>query len=123
MSGALFLELLMDKNSILEWYLNLVNFGSGVYGIASAAQFYFATRPELLTIPQSILLASVVPSPNRWSDSLRNKSLSPVGEQRFLFILFRMRSEGFINRQQCRIALRTGNFGRPLLGGNDARCE
>ncbi len=115
-SGALLLEWYVDKNFILEWYLNLVDFGSGIYGIKQAAQYYFATEPELLTIPQSILLASVIPSPNRWSASLRDKRLSPVGQQRFLAILARMRSEGFVNQNQCRIAQLTGNFGSALGG-------
>lgn len=122
-SGALLLELMLDKNAILEWYLNIVDFGSGVYGIDQAAQFYFATPPELLTIPQSILLASVIPSPNRWSDSLRNKALTTVGHQRFLSILSRMRSEGFINKTQCRIALLTGNFGSPIHWQGPSPCE
>lgn len=121
--GALLVELRLDKNTIVEWYLNLVDFGSGVYGIDQAAHYYFDTPPELLSIPQSILLASVVPSPNRWAHSLRSKELTPVGHQRFISILTRMRSEGFINRQQCRIALRTGNFGSPIHGETDGACD
>jgi monofunctional biosynthetic peptidoglycan transglycosylase len=120
-SGALLLEWYCEKNTILEWYLNLVDFGSGVYGIKQAAQYYFATDPQLLTIPQSILLASVIPSPNRWSNSLRDKKLTPVGQQRFRAILARMRSEGFVNQRQCRIAQLTGNFGSPVEG--ESVCE
>jgi monofunctional biosynthetic peptidoglycan transglycosylase len=122
-SGALLLDFLVDKNTILEWYLNIVDFGSGVYGVSAAAQYYFATSPELLTIPQSILLASVIPSPNRWSHSLRTKGLSPQAQRRYLFILSRMRSEGFLDRRQCRIALRTGNFGAPIGVFDDTLCE
>ena len=40
-TGALLVENILDKKQIIEWYLNLVEFGDGVYGIKQAAQHYF----------------------------------------------------------------------------------
>src|SRR5690606_35698153 len=47
--GAMLLELLFTKQEILEWYINLVQFGDGVYGIKEGCWHYFKTKPEQLT--------------------------------------------------------------------------
>lgn len=61
--GAILLEAILDKDRILEWYINLVEFGDGVFGINAAAQHYFQTTPELLTIQDGAHLALVIPAP------------------------------------------------------------
>lgn len=114
--GALVLESLTSKERILEWYLNLVEFGGGIYGIKRAGQVYFRTRPHLLTIEQAIMLASVLPNPNKWSAGLRKKSLTPFGQRRFLIIATRMLKQGFITKKQWHDALVRGNFGQPIAG-------
>lgn len=114
--GALVLEKILKKNAILEWYINLVEFGDGIYGIKAAAWHYFRTKPELLTIEQAAHLALVLPSPNKWSRGLRRKNLTEFGHQRFKLIVTRMRKAGYITRDQWLTALATGNFGRPVRG-------
>src|SRR5690606_28706223 len=57
------LERSLDKNSILELYLNVVEFGPGIYGIGPAARFFFDREPANLTPLQSIYLATLLPSP------------------------------------------------------------
>ena len=54
----------MNKQQILENYLNLVYFGNGAYGVQAAAQRYFSTTAADLTPPQAALLAAVVNSPS-----------------------------------------------------------
>lgn len=112
--GAVILEQIMAKEDILEWYLNLVEFGDGIYGIKAAAQHYFGTKPALLTIEQSIHLAVVIPSPNSWSAGLRKRELTPFGEKRFAKIALNMRRQGYLTQQQWLHAISVGNFGRPL---------
>lgn len=113
-TGAILLELIMSKDGILEWYINLTEFGDGVYGIKSAARHYFKTKPELLTIEQGVHLALVIPSPNAWSIGLRKGNLTSFGEKRFAAIVTNMRRQGFITETLWHTALARGNFGRPL---------
>ncbi|WP_121001388.1 transglycosylase domain-containing protein [Saccharothrix australiensis] len=61
---SLQLERKLGKEEILARYLNVVPFGSTIYGISAAAQAYFNTTPEALTVPQSAMLAGMVNSPS-----------------------------------------------------------
>ncbi len=47
----------LSKEEILTRYLNIVAFGNGAAGIASAARTYFNTTADQLTVPQAALLA------------------------------------------------------------------
>lgn len=113
-TGALLLEAIMPKDDILEWYVNLAEYGDGIYGIKAAAEKYFGTKASLLTIEQAAHLALVIPSPNSWSAGLRKRDLTSFGERRFAKIVLNMRRNGYITQQQWLQALATGNFGRPL---------
>lgn len=57
------IEALWTKARILEVYLNLAEFGPGIFGVDAAAREYFATTPGQLTAVQAARLASVLPSP------------------------------------------------------------
>jgi hypothetical protein len=57
------LERSLDKTSILELYLNVVEFGPGIYGIGPASRFFFGVEPRDLTILQGIYLATLLPAP------------------------------------------------------------
>lgn len=63
------LELLWSKRRILEVYVNVVEWGDGVYGVQAAAERAFRVPASRLTPQQSALLAAVLPSPRRWSAS------------------------------------------------------
>ena len=115
-AGTALMELILSKDKILEWYINLAEFGDGVYGIREGCWHYFKTKPELLSIEQSVHLALVLPSPNAWSKGLRRRSLTPFGQRRFAKILNIMRQMGFITRTQWLTALSRGDFGRPIHG-------
>lgn len=60
---TLLLEERLSKEDILELYLNVVEFGPGIYGIRSAAAHYFNSHPGELSLAQALYLASVLPSP------------------------------------------------------------
>lgn len=57
------LELLWPKRRILEVYLNLAEFGDGVFGARAAAERIFHANPDRLSRQQAALLASVLPDP------------------------------------------------------------
>jgi len=60
------IELAWPKQRILEVYLNVAEFGDGVYGVGAASRRYFDKKPSRLTRHESALLAAVLPSPRRF---------------------------------------------------------
>jgi monofunctional biosynthetic peptidoglycan transglycosylase len=64
---ALEMELILNKNRILELYFNNVEFGKGVYGIGPAAKHYFKTSVYNLSTEQLTQLLIILPSPIKYS--------------------------------------------------------
>jgi len=60
------LERHLDKRRILELYLNVVEFGPGIYGAEAASQTYFGKAAADLTERQAAELAAILPRPSRW---------------------------------------------------------
>jgi monofunctional biosynthetic peptidoglycan transglycosylase len=61
------LELCWSKERIMEVYLNVAEFGPGVYGVESAARIYYQTTARQLTARQAAMLAAILPSPRQWN--------------------------------------------------------
>lgn len=61
------IEALWPKQRILTVYLNIAEFGPGIYGVEAAAQTYFEKSAAQLTASEAARLAAVLPSPRRWS--------------------------------------------------------
>lgn len=61
------LETHYSKDEILEGYLNTIYFGEGIYGIKSAASYYFNKDPSNLTKEEAIILAGIPKSPNNYN--------------------------------------------------------
>jgi len=59
---------LCSKEKMYEVYLNLIEWGPGVYGISEASDYYFQKKPSQLSLAESIYLASIIPKP-RWFKS------------------------------------------------------
>ena len=57
------LELLWSKNRLLEVYLNIVQFGDGIYGVEAASQAYFGKPAIRLQPGEAALLVAVLPNP------------------------------------------------------------
>lgn len=60
------LETALSKRRILELYLNLAEWGEGVFGAEAAARYHFGTSAAGLDAAQAAWLASVLPSPRRY---------------------------------------------------------
>jgi monofunctional glycosyltransferase len=84
------IETLWPKRRILEVYLNVAEFGSGVFGVGAASEIYFRKQPARLSAPDAALLAAVLPSPKR----MRVKSPSRYVRLRQEWILGQMRGLG-----------------------------
>ena len=57
------LELTLSKQRLFEIYLNSVEWGEGIFGVGSAAHYYFATTPAALGRDQAAALGSALPAP------------------------------------------------------------
>ena len=60
------LESAMSKKRILELYLNLAEWGEGVFGAEAAARHYFGVPAAQLSVPQAAWLAAILPAPQRY---------------------------------------------------------
>jgi monofunctional biosynthetic peptidoglycan transglycosylase len=61
------IETLWSKRRILEVYLNVAEWGPGIYGIETAAQRYFGKSAATLDRHEASLLAAILPNPRGWS--------------------------------------------------------
>jgi monofunctional biosynthetic peptidoglycan transglycosylase len=80
------IESVMSKRRILEIYLNVIEWGEGVFGAEAAARHYYGASAEWLSPWQAAELAAMVPRP-RFYDRVR---YTPLLEQRTLTILNRL---------------------------------
>lgn len=98
------IERSFTKEEILQNYLNAIYWGDGgpveLYGIHSAAQAYFRTTPQKLTLAQSVYLTTLVPSAGRYFNykTTREVYMKPV--------LARMVEDGWITQKQADAAWR-----------------
>lgn len=67
---TLMMEILWSKERVLEVYLNIVEFGDGIYWVKEAAKYYFNTTPSRLTRYQSSLLVAILPNPRYYQHHL-----------------------------------------------------
>ncbi len=84
---TLWLELLWDKRRILEVYLNVVEWGEGIFGAEAAAKHYFGVPASQLSAAQAARLAVMLPAPRR----LGKAPYSAYMDRRTARILARMR--------------------------------
>jgi len=87
---TLWIEALWPKWRILEVYLNVVEFGDGIYGAEAAARIMFGRDALHLSQLQSARLAAVLPNPRRYSAA----NPGPYIRQRTQWILRQMRQLG-----------------------------
>lgn len=84
------IETLWPKQRILEVYVNIAEFGSGVFGVGAASEVYFKKPAARLNTSDAALLAAVLPSPKRMK--VRSPSRYVLSRQQW--ILGQMRGLG-----------------------------
>ncbi len=94
---TLLLEAGLSKQRILEIYLNIAEFGPGIYGVAAASRYYFGKPPSRLNDAEAALLAAVLPNPRRFrvdepSEYVRERQAWILGHMQ------RLRREGWLTR-------------------------
>jgi penicillin-binding protein 2A len=107
---AIKIEIALNKDQILEAYLNNIYFGEGRWGIQEAARYYFGKNADKLNLEESALLAGILKAPSIYSP-ITNKEKAL--ERRNL-VLSLMKDQGFIllteyeNARTAPIVLRKG---------------
>lgn len=67
------IETLWPKKRIMEVYLNIAEWGNGIYGAEAASQHYFNRSAAEVTKAQAAQLVSILPSPKKWSPTKPSK--------------------------------------------------
>lgn len=91
------IEHIYSKDEILGLYLNLIPYGQNAYGVEAASQVYFGKKAEDLNLSEAAMLASLPQAPSYYSPWGTHSSEL---EERRLYVLGRMRVEGYIDEQQ-----------------------
>ena len=94
------LEEALSKNRILEIYLNVIEWGDGIYGIEAASRTYFGKSAAYLDPAEAAFLAAMIPNPRGLDPATRFESIKR-GQER---ILRWMARAGFISEQELEAA-------------------
>lgn len=98
---ALRLERTLSKRRIFELYLNVIEWGDGVWGCEAAARHWFGTSAAALDARQSVRLAAVIINPRRYSPVEPPRRI----ERRIRMIASRMRRRGELSEAGWRAVL------------------
>lgn len=130
---ALRLEHFMEKDEILEAYLNVIPYGrnangDNIAGIYAASEGIFNVKPKDLTLPQAAYIAGIPQSPfaytpfyNQGRGMKEKENLEP-GIKRMKTVLTRMKETGYITEKEYKKALKydiTKDFRKPEERANE----
>ncbi|MBW3642992.1 MAG: transglycosylase domain-containing protein [Actinobacteria bacterium] len=93
---AIKLERELDKEEILERYLNAIYFGRGAYGVQAASRSYFGKDVTALEIPEAAYLAGLIRAPEV-ADASRD---ARTADRRRASVLAAMESQGLVSAEQ-----------------------
>ena len=95
----------VSKERILELYLNLVEFGPGIYGVSDASRHYFNKTPSELSTGEATWLASVLPSPKTYYRQFEDGRISSDSFRRMDALYKIMLERGRMTPEQYRQAV------------------
>jgi penicillin-binding protein 1A len=113
---AIKIEKNLDKNEILELYLNKIYFGHGAYGVEMASRTYFGKSVTDITLSEAALIAGLIKAPSLYSPY---NDLTKAKERQQT-VLSRMEEEGFIKRSEKDSAVRQPIFLSSIRKGMEA---
>ena len=97
---ATLIEEKASKEKILETYLNVIEYGKGIYGIENASQYYFKKSARYLNAKEAAFLAMLLPSPVKYSKSFKQRSLTPFASSIINSVLLKMKQAGHIGEEE-----------------------
>ncbi len=100
-------EKVLGKKRILEIYLNIAEWGEGIFGIGRAARHYFSKHPSELTAKEGAFLAMLLPSPKKYSISFRKRELTRYARKTVNSILNKLVSANVLTYEQKQLEWNT----------------
>lgn len=92
---------LISKDRMFEIYVNIIEWAPGIIGIGEAAEFYFHKRPNELTMPECIYLATLIRAPKHYAGTLNpDGTLTDVKRSELEFVADRMVIREFMTEGQ-----------------------
>ena len=105
LSYSFLLESTLGKQRILEIYLNVIEWGPGLYGLRPAARHYFAKDVQALSPREIAFLVSMIPGPVKYQRSIEGGELRRGFETLVNKLLVKMRSVDAISEEEYQAAL------------------
>ncbi|WEV69687.1 transglycosylase domain-containing protein [Bifidobacterium sp. ESL0775] len=87
-----------DKDKVLCNYMNTIYLGRGAYGIEAASKAYFNKEAKDLTMPESALLAGIIPAPSTWDPAVNPKR----AQQRYTRVIGIMEKQNYISAKDAK---------------------
>lgn len=94
---AIEIDATLPKERILEIYLNIIEWGPGIFGIGQAAQYYFGKLPEELLPNEAAWLASIIPNPKNFQYEYARGSVSDARMARLQRLMDLLFENGYIS--------------------------
>jgi len=95
------LEKQLDKNRIFQLYLNVIEFGPGVFGVQAASQYFFHKNVDQLNLEEIVRLTAVIPKPLQVNAARNSRWL----KWKSRWILDTLRKYKYIDRTEYRTAI------------------
>jgi hypothetical protein len=105
---ALLVDAALPKRRILEIYVNVIEWGPGLYGLGPASRHYFGKAPGELTPKEIAFLVCLIPSPVRYHQAHVAGRAGPGMEQLMANLLAKLRSVGALGDEEYAEALAEG---------------
>ena len=117
-----------DKETVMEWYLNMIYFGDRKYGVKSAAAHYFGKELQELTAAECASLISITNNPSifgPYSSTFEYDGKMMTGKERNqirqINTLWEMRNQGYLTEDEYQVALAEAESGMEFKSGIDAQ--
>jgi hypothetical protein len=102
---ALLVESAVPKRRILEIYLNVIEWGPGIYGLRPAARHYFGKEPRDLTPKESAFLVAIIPGPTKYQRSFASGTPTPRFASLVTNVLAKLRSVDALTDEEYEAAV------------------
>jgi membrane peptidoglycan carboxypeptidase len=105
LSYAFLLESTLGKQRILEIYINIIEWGPGLYGLRPASRHYFDKEPQALSPREIAFLVSLIPGPVKYQRSIKGGEVTTGFDTLVNNLLVKLRSVDALSEEEFQRAL------------------
>jgi penicillin-binding protein 1A len=95
------LEASLPKARLMEIYLNIIEWGPGIYGLGEASRHYFGVNARSLSVQQAAFLATIIPNPVKYHAMYEKGRLWPGWNYKVRNLIRKLESNGIIDASQA----------------------